>query len=93
MNDHIQSICKCGHMESMHRGLRSFKDGGIPPLKSLQCRTSNCDCKEFIFDKKICIYCSVEAQPSQYAKKIDTKYEDDLVCRNYPNCKKAEKEF
>ncbi len=44
-----------------------------------------------------CETCGVELKPSQYARlkregEPATKADEDLVCRNYPDCPKAEKE-
>ena len=44
-----------------------------------------------------CKECGVEKKPSQYARrKLDgepaQKWSENLVCRNYPSCPKAEKE-
>ncbi len=46
---------------------------------------------------KNCKYCGAELKPSQYARRIKddgtaVKASENLVCRNYPNCAKAEKE-
>lgn len=97
MNTHIKSICKCGHTEDLHEGLQKFESGENVPLGSGHCRNTNCDCKSYIFDKKICIKCGQEAEPSQYARaKVDdkpaVKYDENLVCRNFPDCEKSEKE-
>lgn len=47
--------------------------------------------------EKICPECGIPLRPSQYArKKLEgqpaAKADETLVCRNYPDCPKAEKE-
>ena len=44
-----------------------------------------------------CETCGVELKPTQYARKVKldgthVKASEVLVCRNYPDCPKAEKE-
>ncbi len=46
---------------------------------------------------KKCEKCGVELKPSQYARKLKKdgtalKEADSLICRNYPECVKAEKD-
>mgnify|MGYP001608947151 CR=1 FL=1 len=47
--------------------------------------------------RKTCEHCGAELKPSQYARRIKddgtaAKASENLVCRNFPNCPKAEKE-
>lgn len=47
---------------------------------------------------KICETCGKPLKPSQYARikpegQPAAKFEETLVCRNYPECPKAEKEI
>ncbi|MFA6608503.1 MAG: hypothetical protein WCT07_01160 [Candidatus Paceibacterota bacterium] len=96
-NNHL-NICECGHDAMTHKSLKSFEDGSVPfSVKQAICDVSDCGCKQYIFNKKICTNCNKDLKQSQYARAIGSdgvipKAKDCLVCRNYPDCEKAEKD-
>ena len=58
------------------------------------CKKDGCDCQKF--QPLVCEECGENLKSSQYARKIPEgapaqKSHEVLVCRNYPNCTKAEK--
>lgn len=96
-NDHL-NICKCEHDEVTHKDYRLVADNKpISSNKETSCTVSNCGCEHYDFNKKICCHCNTDLKPSQYARATHSdgtnpKATDILVCRNYPNCAKAEKD-
>ena len=57
----FENLCKCGHAEGSHSGLRLMQDNQMLPSNKIHdCRVDNFDCKDYDIDKKICIYCKQE---------------------------------
>jgi len=86
--------CRCGHDRGSHL-MHKFEDGEVPPIHT-KCKIDNCNCEGFE-EVGTCKECGELLKTSQYARVkkeggLAAKAHEDLVCRNYPNCSKAEKE-
>lgn len=85
---------KCGHDKSWHV-IHQIPEGESF-VRARSCKLDSCDCSEFE-GPVVCDSCGEPKKPSQYARAVNEdgaakKATDVLVCRNYPNCEKAEKE-
>lgn len=84
--------CECGHKKADH--FFNHIPEGEDPEVGTGCKT--CECERFK-NVECCEECGEPLKTSQYARvkregEQASKTTDNLVCRNFPDCPKAEKE-